>query len=248
MRKHIYACGILLFCAIITAGCAHVPDLTDEQNNQIAEYMAASLLKYDENYDAVLEYDESILEITPTPVPTPEPEQTQAPQESTEPVSGEGSEGETAAAATPAAMSLSKDLSSVFGNDGVSLYTVTADSAELAGRRYKDTLAAVEAAEGRQLMVVTFKIKNTADSSVKLDMTDKEHRKNPIKFTASVGGNTLTPLPTILSNDLQYYKGEIPAGKSRSAVLLFEVDEGTDTDGLTVTASNADTQAAMAVE
>lgn len=246
MRKHIYACSALLFCAIVTAGCAHVPDLTEEQNNQIAEYMAASLLKYDENYDAVLEYDESVLEITPTPVPTPtpEPEQTQTPQEGTEPEQGTVTGDGTETAATPVV--LSKDLSSVFGSDE---YVVTADSAELVGRRYEDIYnTTVEAAEGKQLMVVTFKIKNTGSSSAKLDMTSKERKKNPIKFTASVGGNTITPLSTIVSNDLQYYKGEIPAGKSRSAVLLFEVDKDTDVSELTVAASNEDTQAAMALE
>lgn len=239
MKKRIYALSTLFICILFSTGCGSVPELSNEQNNQIAEYIAASLLKYDANYDAVLEYDESILDITPTPVPTEEPEPAQEPQGSGEPlVSQTPGEGTEAAAATAAV--IAKDFSSVLGSGQ---YVVTAKGMEVM-KHYDDPYADVDAMEGMKLLVVTFKIKNTSDGTIHVNMLDPD---NPVAFTASVAGSAVKSLYTVVSNDLRYYNGKIPAGKSKSAVLLFEVGKDVDVSDVTVIAQGGDKQAAVAV-
>lgn len=239
VKKRIYALSTLFLCILFSTGCGSVPELSNEQNNQIAEYMAASLLKYDANYDAALEYDESILDITPTPVPTEEPEPTKEPQSSDEPLTQPVSGGEASASATTAAV-IAKDFSSVLGSNQ---YVVTAKSMEIM-KHYKDAYTEVDAMEDMRLLVVTFMIKNTSESEIRVNMLDPD---NPVNFTASVGGSAVKPLYTLVSNDLRYYKEKIPAGKSRSAVLLFEISKDADVLDVTVTAASGDKHATVAV-
>lgn len=242
MKKRIYALSVLFICILFSAGCSSsVPELSNEQNNQIAEYIAASLLKYDANYDAVLEYDESVLDITPTPVPTEEPEPSQEPQGSGESVNQQPEEGTGAAAATASAVSvIAEDFSSVLGGGK---YVVAAKGMEVM-KHYDDPYTDVDAMEGMKLLVVTFQIKNTSNSTIHVNMLDSD---SPVVFTASVAGSAVKPLYTFVSNDLRYYSGKIPAGKSRSAVLLFEVSKDVDVSDVTVIAEGGDKQAAVAV-
>lgn len=238
MKKRIYALSTLVLCILFSSGCGSVPELSNEQNNQIAEYMAASLLKYDANYDAALEYDESILDITPTPVPTEEPEPTKEPQDDNEPPV-QTAPGESPASAATAAV-IAKDFSSVLESDR---YVVTAKSMEIM-KHYKDALTDVYALEDMNLLVVTFKIKNTSGKEIRVKILNPD---NPVTFTASVGGSAVKPLYTFVSNDLRYYNEKIPAGKSRSAVLLFEISKDADVSDVTVTAECGDKRAAVAV-
>lgn len=52
MKKRTMGIIMVIFSAIILTGCASTIDLTDEQNEAIAEYAAELLLKYDSNYSS----------------------------------------------------------------------------------------------------------------------------------------------------------------------------------------------------
>ena len=64
MRKKLIA--LALAVAISATGCG-VVDLSYENKNIIAEYMAGELLKYNKDYSCTIEYDTSVLEPTPEP-------------------------------------------------------------------------------------------------------------------------------------------------------------------------------------
>ena len=68
----------IVACAALT-GCSNVPDLSHVDNDLTAQYMADALLKNDDSYQGVLDYDHSILEATPSPTAEPTPAVTVAP-------------------------------------------------------------------------------------------------------------------------------------------------------------------------
>lgn len=216
MKKNRIAIGLLCLCFLCMAGCAKVPDLSTEQNNQVAEYIASRLLKYDANYaDPVLDYDDSVLEITPTPAPTRKPKDDDAKEEdektgqAASPAGGAGTAASTRSA-------VSADLSKLCG-DGK--YVVKPLGYEMVNK-YKDVLGDVTALEGSKLLVVHFTVQNQKNKAVNADILSEQ-----LNFHLDVAGDTITPLHTITSKDLQFFNVKIPAGKAKSAVLIFEVEK-----------------------
>ena len=83
----------IVACAALT-GCSNVPDLSHVDNDLTAQYMADALLKNDDSYQGVLDYDHSILEATPSPTAEPTPAVTVAPtQEQDTDSANAGSDG-----------------------------------------------------------------------------------------------------------------------------------------------------------
>lgn len=85
----------------------------------------------------------------------------------------------------------------------------------------KSDAYAVDAENGKQLLVLNIKLANQTEQNINVDLLTAK----PI-FQAIVNETETVPAQmTILSNDLSTYKGEIAAGTSVDTVLLFQVSQ-----------------------
>lgn len=198
--------------AVVLSGCGKIPDLDDINRDMEAEYMAGALLKYDKNNNDVLDYDRSVLRVTPTPVPTRKPANaTQVPSTS----AGPAGQGQDASGGLDAAQNVSAQ--EVFNLKQVDIKMMSSEQKDT----YGSADAAISAHKEKTLLIVHFRIKNQAASGQKVNLMKKQ-----LQYTLLADGETVgAPLMTILKNDLQYYKEKMASGRSSEAVLIFEVDK-----------------------
>ncbi len=208
-------CVAVLSAAILVTGCSSGPDLSRFNNDLEAEYIAGTLLKYNADYEGMLEYDRSILDVTPTPIPTPTLAPTSTPEgeEGSDTVSdSDNEEIETVAVA----------LNDVAPAKGISWSQETYEIKQ----SYGSDFATIEAGKKNKLLVVKFRLKNTNLKAKKVDFTNAE-----LSYLLEVDGNVVaSPLQTIIEGDLQYFTDTIPSGKSREGVLIFEVPKSQNVD------------------
>lgn len=82
---------------------------------------------------------------------------------------------------------------------------------------------AMDATEGMQLLVLKFTVSNAGAAEQEIDMLGYGAR-----FKVSVnGGSSENALSTMLLNDLQTYKGVVPAGSGVELVSIVEVPQST---------------------
>ena len=80
--------------------------------------------------------------------------------------------------------------------------------------------SSVDAREGCTFYVMKFSLTNTSKETIKVNNITKK-----LDFKLTSGTLTVKAEKTILADDLSTYLGEIPAGKTVEAILLFEVSE-----------------------
>lgn len=200
-------CAAVLAAAIMLTGCTSVPDLSRLNNDMEAEYIAGTLLKYDANYDKMLEYDRSVLNPTPIPSPTATPLSTAAASKMPSNASSQGSISQPEEYVSLDKISPAKGIQ------------IKQESYELK-KSYGSDYDNVSAKKGKQLFIVKFCIKNSSSTKKKVNMVGKK-----MSYSLEINGNNIgQPMITILERDMQYFNTSIPAGKSREAILVFSVD------------------------
>lgn len=209
MRKQF--CLTALAVCVLLSGCTNVPDLSRVHSSMEAEYMAGLMLKYDANYEDMLDYDRSVLKPTPTPQPTrkPEPESqdSKGDDKAGAASSGSSGDGQTTSVVTMEELGQIQGVKLVRGS-----YSLQND--------YGTAFLTVTAPKGKKLLIAKLRLKNTGSSPQKVDMTKEE-----ISFSLEIDGDkTISPKQTLLEEDLRFYHGKIAAGKSKETVLVFEVD------------------------
>lgn len=235
MRRKL--CVVTLAAAMVLGGCAtDVPDLSHVDNNIAAQYVADALLSNDKHYDESLDYDHTLLEVTPTPEPTQAP--TPKPQQSADgqgaSVSGDG-DGALTEQSVP-----SVSLSELYGGSGI---TVTPTSYEIKDSYGSQDYAVVTPQKGKKLAVVYFKIANTTKSEKRVNLAKKN-----ISATLLVNGKPVgSPLLSIADGDLQTFNEKIGAGKKKQGVLLFEVSKSAKIASVEVQFGDGSRQANVSV-
>lgn len=219
MKKKYMVSMITVASAVLLTSCASpVPELSEFDNNKAAEYMAGEMLKYDEDYAYALDYDRSILNVTPTPAPTLQPVVTPKPVENS--TDTEGAAPGDIQGEEPAVQEVSG--AEIFGISGIELQYTSASVQDSYGKGYESIVAA----KGKELLIVKFRIKNTGQDTQKIDLFNQK-----LDYILSQGEKTIAPEHTSAAGDLQYLDTEIAPGKSKQGVLLFEVDKGTQIEG-----------------
>ena len=216
--------------SIAMTGCGI--DLIDEQNRLIAEYAADLLLKYDADYQA--RYNEDTEDV-PTTTDTTEYVTEQTKEEdtaTTEDLSADISTEDTSA--EDVSTEEDEDFPPVI-NDNVT------DIAEIVGihdisiiynkcmflDRYPSidqdgAFIYLEADPGYKLVVVKFDITNQSSSAVSLDLLN-----TPIDYRLVMNGSKAAkPMLTILMDDLGTFYNTVPANSEQSAVLVFQMADG----------------------
>lgn len=197
--------GILCLTGmLLLTGCGtKAYDLTEAEESQIVNYATHVVSKYNAyQKDGLVYVDQSVEET--------EPEETVTGSES---VDGTEIMDETPAENT---------LEDVFGADGLE---VTYGGVSLAGNYTESDVLDVRASNGKQFMTLAINMTNPTEEDITLDnLTSK------VKFTAdySADGAESTQVSvytTIMTTDFSTYDDEIPAGETKSAVLLFEIPD-----------------------
>lgn len=209
MKKKCAALLIILNgMALLLGGCGNsIPDMTEEQIEEVGEYAAITLLRYDATNRSRLVDLSTIIEEEPKVNTLPEqPQSTMRPVADT-PIVEMGNE------------SIAEFLELAEGMD------ITYQNNEICqsylGNEETDNYFTLDATEGKVLLVLHFSISNQTGVDQKIDLLEKN-----VVYQATLNGSyTRTALTTMLMNDMSTYIEEIPAGQENDIVLLFEVDQ-----------------------
>ncbi len=236
MKKKIYIATAAVASLLLT-GCGNTQELSEQNQNMIAQYMAGTLLKYDADYNGALVYDRAILEATPTPAPTQAPVVTPAPTASSN--SSDNSNNATAGDDNSKGVLQETDLSSLINVSGIKVKKTSYKVTKSFGTAY----SSVAADKGHKLLIVNFKLKNQSDSSKKVNLTGKN-----IKYTLSIGDNRYSPLYTIADGDMQFFNEKIAAGSSKKGILVFQIKSSVKVKDAVVTAITEDSTADIKIK
>ena len=219
-RKKDVVCGALL-CAMaltMTACGNEIPDLTEEESQQIGEYAAVTLLKYDANNRSRLVDPEIVIAKLEKDAAKETGKQENV-QTEEQPAGTMASEIETPAAQED----ITTSLEDFFGlAEGVTLtyadYRVT-DSYPEDGST--EDYFALDASAGKKLLVLSFTLTNGSAQEENIDFLNTSSRYI-ITVNDSVKGNALT---TMLPDDMSTYQGTLNPGDTQELVLLLEINE-----------------------
>ena len=250
MKKKIVA-ALLTGMALMMAGCGNaIPDMTDDQLQEVGEYTAMLLLSHDVNYRSRLVDVETLVteeaepferpQETPTPEETPAPENVgMDPTEDTPVVDLTGGQGneEQSVVSLEEALGLSGQL------------TLSYTGHEIADSYPRDEASeeyfTVDAEDGNQLLVLHFTLQNHGEGT---EMADTRGEKLTVRV--SVNGITSVSLTTLLENDLMLYQEGLNPGETKEVVLLAEFEALTlrDVTSVELNVKNDDKNATIQLE
>ncbi len=211
--------SIFLAAALLTvslAGCGEnqIPDMTDEQMQMLGEFTAITLMKYDANRRSRL-VDLSLLEQTKTPQTEDGTEDASKPQ-GMDPVDDVPVEDASSKPQEPASIGQALGLP-----DGLEVLFMGQEICE-SYPEDESGFFAVNAAEGKKLLVLDFAVVNALEQDQAIDLLTA----SPV-FRVTVNGEyTRRALNTMLENDMSTYFGTVAAMGSVSLALVIEVEEG----------------------
>ncbi len=221
MRKSYIKIGAFMATiALLLTGCgAQLPDMTEEEEQIVGEYAAKLLLKYDANNrsrlvsrEEVEEWESEEEQKAENKIPEPTHEG-MGPVEDT-PVIEIGQE--TAGGATTGTIEEFYELAegiqiAYLGNELCDSYSQNGDA---------NDYFALDAADGKKLLVLKFRIENHSQTEQRLDMLSQS-----AKIRVTVDGSDYNVLMTMLMDDLSTYVGNIPVDGTVDAVLLAELSD-----------------------
>lgn len=226
MKKRMFAAALII--SIILTGCASVPDLSDEDNQIISQYIAGAVLNSSERYEHSFNYDKSVLKPTPKPTPEPVPVKTAVPdgkeEQGNSGTQGMGNQGAGggkgsgtstgSGGSAPAAKNVS--LNQIYGIQGISVKPLSATSKKHISTSY----SSISADKGKKLVIVSFAIKNNSSKAKKVNFVNKK-----VNYSITIGGKSYGQAKlTIAEGDLLSFNEHIAAGESKKGVLVFEAD------------------------
>lgn len=247
MRKKTVAV-LLTVMALMMTGCGNtIPDLTDEQLQEVGEYTAMLLLSHDVNYKSrLVDVETLVTEEADESAEVEKPEETPAPEnvgmdptEDTPVVDmtdGSGSE-EQSSISLEEALGLPEQLLLTFaGYDITDSYPKEASSEEY---------FTVDAGEGNKLLVLSFSLQNQGEGTETVDIIGQK----PL-IKVSVNGISVNSLATFLSNDLTLFQESLNPGESREVVVLAEYEAASllDIAAVEINVKNGERNATILLE
>lgn len=216
-------CCMLIFSFLLT-GCSSVK-LSQTESGQVSEYIAYSLLKYNDNPDVL---------ITDTA-------ESEAPAESSEKPSVNNTTEEQASTSKPVSTTSTPSTEAVktvtagkiFGSDDFQISIQNKGLYDSYPEDNSSTYFSLSATSGKKLLVLELKIKNTGSKAQAFKTSG-----SGLSYTLN-GDNSQKALVTLLEDDVHFFKTSVKSGKGLSALLLFEVDKNFKADNLKVTVSKA---------
>lgn len=238
MKKSMFAAALII--SIVLTGCASVPDLSDEDNQIISQYIAGAVLNNSERYGYSFNYDKSVLD--PTPKPTPAPTLAPAPEPENTPGSsgtqgkpGTGNSGGTGGSGVSAAKSVSPG--ELYNIPGISVKPLSVGTK----KHISTDFSSISADDGKKLVVVSFLIKNNSTKAQKAAFAKKK-----ISYSITIGGKSYgNAMLTIAEGDLLSFNEKIAAGGSKKGVLVFQADSSVKVKDVVVKAVKGNKETAF---
>lgn len=233
-RKYMKVAAVGLATMLMLTGCGNkIPDMTEEQAQQIGEFAAITLLKYDANSRSRL-------------VDMAEIEEHDAKEKSLQELIAQttkkpASEGMKPVEDTPvveiggnAATTTISGMEEFYGlPEGI---TITYQEQEVCDSYSGDASEAafvLEATSGKKLLVLKFLVANQSGSDQRIDLFSKT-----ASYRVTLNGSeSVSTLTTMLMDDMSTYVGTISSGESKVMVLLAEVEAG-KADSVSATSLN----------
>lgn len=221
-------CALVLF-----AGCYEPLDITESEMDMVAEYAAGVLVKHGTKATDTLlnreEQEAAFAELaTPTPRPTLAPAKDDKNSDSDQVQNSEQEDKATATpkpTATPVAENSEltmQDLTDLIGREDF-FFEYTGCETTMLYQGSGDLFAA--AGEGKQLVVLEFKVTNQSDTGATLVLNKGASKE--FVYTLRVGGRTIRPSLTLLNEDFYTsYEATYNPGESKLCVLVFECNKG----------------------
>lgn len=217
---------LIITAALMLSGCGEqVPDMTEEQSAQVAEYAAGLLMKYDEHHESRLLNDAELeKELARLEALYLRKSELLAMDEALEAEKQkEKEEKEQALAETPVITPGEKVEAGQYVEDfyGIEDFTI-----RYQGYNIVDTYPengdyfSVQAEMGKKLLVVNFVAKNNSEAEHTLDMIS-------LMPNMKIGINdegVQSALSTLLADDIANYRGTLAAGEEVTLVLLAKID------------------------
>lgn len=212
--------AVLLMTAFMFSGCGEsLYEMTPEEEAAVVSYAAHAVSKYNtfqQDGEIYIQKEEvALTEETETEIDKTEIDKTE-PDGWVEPLVEEDAEAEpaetagkvTEGATLTEALDLGVIRAEYMGNALYKTYK-------------KSDVFAIDAREGKQLLVLDVNLTNTIDQDLHIDIL----AMTPT-FSAVINGSETVPLQTtILPDDLSTYQQDILAGATNAAVLVFEIPQ-----------------------
>lgn len=231
LRKYIGmfvgVCMLALF-----GGCYEPLDITDSEMDMVAEYAAGVLVKHGTQATDILldreEQEAAFAEMaTPTPRPTLAPAKDDKDSPGNQTQNSEQGDKTTVTpkpTVTPVAENSEltmQDLTDLIGK-GDFFFEYTGCETTMLYQGSGDLFAAAE--EGKQLVVLEFKVTNRSDTGATLVLNKGTSKE--FVYTLRVGGRTIRPSLTLLNEDFYTsYEATYNPGETRLCVLVFECNK-----------------------
>lgn len=213
-------CLLLIFSFLLT-GCAEI-SMTQTESAQISEYIAYSLLKFNNNPDMLITKNEEENKDSSEAVSQIKNEETEK---------AEASKNPTNQSNTEKPLEKTVTAGDVFGNEALSVKV--SNSGLYDSYPKGDSYFALSASKGKKLLVIDLTIKNEGSKAVKF-------KTNSGGLSYSVNGSSDKALTTLLENDIHFFNKSIKPGKSVKAKLVYEVGKSykLDTGKIQIANSN----------
>lgn len=245
MKKKICLLAIMSVSIMLLSACSSTTTLKDENNAIIAQYIAGSVLKFDKNYKDGLVYayqrpspeENTAVDVVQTVSVNKKDEstKTETKVEDTTKIDNSTSKAEV--------KETYSELSDIYQNKNLTVdYERYTKTSSYTGD-YSEQAFNVEAKSGNQLVVLEFKINNNSKKKQTVNWI-----RSGISYELKVGKEVYYPILSIVSNDIQYFNTTIVAGKSKKAVLIFEVPKKTKVNNTTLTVTNIDNVSQVTVK
>lgn len=220
--------GLLAMSAVLLTGCVdHMPELTTEQSDIIAEYAAGLLLKYSSNYDYKIVSEEEVAAAMSDRQDVTEPETEEAEtdkEQAQEPVQDASSPetSSTEVEAEPVQVVADLDFAAELGIDDL---IIRYQSFEICSSYPEGNSGfSVDAAQGKKLLVLHFDMEGLPEEDVDCNLFDYDIKMRVnINDTVSAG-----VLSTLVPNDLASYMDVVHAGDRVDVVAVAEIDDMTE--------------------
>lgn len=220
MKKKSFFSIAIAICMMALTGCADaMPDLTEEQQDMIAEYSAQQLLKYCSYYDSGI--DKTALLEEPETESFVEEETTEEPTTEEILENADAEENSETVADAVGIQNIEQDeLAGLLEQDE---FEITYDKYELDASYPEDENAffSLDAPEGKKLLVLFFNIQNMSSDEAMFDLLNTD-----VSFKVNFNDTGYkSNLPTLLMDDLATYEGKFAGNETKQAVLILQVDE-----------------------
>lgn len=238
--------GVLALVMCVMTGCVdHMPEMTQEQSDLIAEYAADLLLKYSPNYEYRLADEllivEGSTEVSPeettAEVETEEPVMSETQQEEKESihvetdieVTQEEETQETKTQVEPASIT-DVDLAELFALEGLKLSYDSYEVCSSYPNKPESSGFTVSAAEDSALLIVHFTVENVSKEQVQCDLFEAG-----VDLSVNVNkSGEQSVLNTLLTNDITTFIETMDASDKQEIVAVFEIEAEEEIENLTM--------------